>query len=129
LADTKVQSSNQLAAGLIAIRYPGATMRPRLSRRGWLGCALAAAVVPGTGAANEIESLDPASSDAKSLGFVSNASTVDVSANPTFRPDQRCGSCSLFQGKVSDKQAACAVFGGRQVPAVGWCTVWTARSG
>jgi len=71
--------------------------------------------------------LDPNDPSAKALGFVSDSKTVDAASNPTFKPAQRCASCAQYQGKASDPQAACSIFGGKTVPAGGWCKVWVQK--
>jgi hypothetical protein len=72
--------------------------------------------------------LDPNDPTAKALGFVTNASKVDAGANPTYKPNQKCGACAQFQGKPADASAGCNIFPGKSVPASGWCKVWAQRS-
>lgn len=72
--------------------------------------------------------LDPSDPTAKALGFVPDAGKVDASANPTFKPTQKCGNCAQFQGKPSDAASGCNIFAGHSVPAGGWCKVWAPKS-
>jgi High potential iron-sulfur protein len=73
--------------------------------------------------------LDPADPLAKSLAFVTDATKVNPSANPTYKPAQKCGNCAQFQGKPTDASAACTIFAGHSVPAGGWCKVWAQKPG
>ena len=110
-------------------------MRQRMSRRDLMKGALAGALVPvlgliGKGArAADLTPLDPNDPAAKALGFVTDASKVDASANPTFKAGQHCASCAQFQGKPTDATAACTIFAGHSVPAGGWCKAWVQRPG
>jgi High potential iron-sulfur protein len=36
--------------------------------------------------------------------------------------EQRCSGCQLFSGKATDATAACAVFSGKHVAGIGWCS-------
>jgi hypothetical protein len=80
-------------------------------------------------AAAALPSLDPNDPAAKSLGYVSDSSKVDASANPTHKPDQTCSSCAQFQGKPGDQQGGCNIFAGKSVAAGGWCKVWAKKPG
>jgi High potential iron-sulfur protein len=102
-------------------------------RRDFLKCALASAVVipalsPADARAADLPLLDPTDSVAQSLGFVRDASKVDASANPTFKPGQYCGVCTQYQGKASDAAAGCSIYAGHSVPSRGWCTAFMQRS-
>ncbi len=72
--------------------------------------------------------LDPSDPTAKALGFVTDASKVDATANPTYKPVQKCGTCAQFQGKPTDAAAGCNIFAGKSVPSAGWCKVWAQKS-
>ncbi len=109
-------------------------MQHKMSRRAMVKRSLlAGALVPamgliGTGAeAAALPPLDPNDPQAKALGFVSDASKVDASANPTFKAGQKCGTCAQFQGKAGDATAGCNIFVGHSVPAGGWCKVWAQK--
>jgi hypothetical protein len=73
--------------------------------------------------------LDPSDPLAKSLNFVTDASKVNATANPTYKSTQRCGNCAQFQGKAGDTAAPCTIFAGHTVPQGGWCKVWAAKPG
>ncbi len=108
-------------------------MQHRISRRALVkGGLIAGALVPamgliGNSAGAAMTPLDPNDAQAKSLGFVTSGSKVNVSANPTFKPTQKCNNCVQWQGKASDPTAACNIFAGHSVPADGWCKVWAAQ--
>jgi hypothetical protein len=108
----------------------------KISRRDWVKSSLfAGALVPALDLITEdsraaaLTPLDPNDTLAKSLGFVTVASKVDASTNPTFKPGQHCATCAQYQGKPTDATAACTIFAGHSVPAGGWCRVWAQRSG
>jgi hypothetical protein len=102
-------------------------------RRDFLKYALASAVViPALGAseasAADMPLLDPTDPVAQSLGFVPDASKVETSADPTFKPGQHCGVCMQYQGKSSDATAGCGIYAGHSVPSRGWCRAFAQRS-
>lgn len=109
-------------------------MQNKISRRavvkgGLIAGALAPALGMLTNTANAaaLPPLDPNDPTAKALGFVTDASKVDATANPTFKSTQKCSTCAQFQGKAGDATAACAIFAGHSVPAGGWCKVWAQK--
>ena len=72
--------------------------------------------------------VDPNEPQAKALGYVVDASTVDAKANPNFKPGQHCANClQVAKGKEGGAQVPCNIFGGRLVEANGWCKVWVKR--
>jgi len=83
---------------------------------GWLGRAESAPV--------KLEVSDP---QAKALGYVEDAKTVDAKANPNYKPGQTCANCLQSQGKAGDAQLPCNIFPGKLVQAKGWCKVWVKR--
>lgn len=58
---------------------------------------------------------------AKALGYVEDASKVDKTKFPAYKPEARCATCNFFQGKPSDAYAPCQIFPGKSVNAKGWC--------
>jgi len=64
---------------------------------------------------------------AKSLGYVEDASTVDTAAWPRKQPDQHCANCMLYQGGDAE-WGPCSIFPGKEVKATGWCNVWAAKA-
>jgi hypothetical protein len=111
-------------------------MQRKISRRAMVkGGLIAGALVPtigligNTAYAAAMTPLDPNDPTAKALGFVTDASKVSASANPTFKPNQKCNTCAQYQGKLSDPTAGCNIFAGHSVPAEGWCKVWAQKPG
>jgi len=111
-------------------------MQNKITRRAIVKSGLiAGALVPAfgmlgnTAGAAALPPLDPADPTAKALGFVTDASTVSASANPTYKPNQKCSTCAQYQGKAGDATAACNIFAGHSVPAGGWCKVWAQKPG
>jgi len=71
--------------------------------------------------------LDSSDPTAKALGFVTDSTKVDATANPTHKPNQKCGTCAQFQGKPGDATGGCNIFVGHSVPQGGWCKVWAQK--
>ncbi len=111
-------------------------MDKKISRRDVVkGGLIAGAMVPAMGLflkdarAAGLPPLDPNDPTAKSLGFVTDTTKVNATANPTHKPTQRCGTCAQFQGKAGDASGGCNIFAGHSVPATGWCKVWAQKPG
>jgi len=94
--------------------------------------ATSIAAVPTGGALLNVRSLsaqempnlpedDPA---AFALGYVHDASDVDVSKYPRYEPGQVCANCQQWQGEADIEWARCAIFPGKRVRNAGWCSVW-----
>src|SRR5258706_266168 len=58
------------------------------------------------------------------LSYHENARKVDALKFPTYKPDQKCGSCMQLTGKAGDPWRPCNLFPGKLVNAEGWCKVW-----
>jgi hypothetical protein len=72
--------------------------------------------------------VDPSEPQAKSLGYVLDASKVDAKANPNFKPGQMCSNClQAPTAKPGMTEVPCNIFAGRPVAAKGWCKVWVKR--
>jgi High potential iron-sulfur protein len=106
-----------------------------ISRRSLIkGGLIAGALAPAYGLignaayAAGLPALDPNDPTAKALGFVTDASKVDASANPTYKATQKCGTCAQFQGKAGDATGGCNIFAGHSVPMGGWCKVWAQKT-
>lgn len=111
-------------------------MKPILSRRTLVKTGLLAGVaVPLLGLPTQevqaaaLTPLDPSDPLAKAMGFTTDATKVNASANPTYKPTQKCGNCAQFQGKETDATAGCTIFAGHSVPKGGWCKVWAQKPG
>ena len=96
------------------------------------GALIGVAVVPVTAILGRAEAaagpVDPNEPQAKSLGYVKDATKVDAKANPNFKPGQHCANClQVPKGKETGAQIPCNIFAGRLVEANGWCKVWVKR--
>lgn len=72
-----------------------------------------------------VDEKDP---QAVALGYVADAKRADSKKFPKFVPGQNCSNCALYQGKPTDKSAACALFPGKQVAGPGWCSAWSKKA-
>jgi hypothetical protein len=95
---------------------------------GSAGLPLAARLVQDAQAAAQ-PLIDPNDAVAKSLGYTVDSAKVDIKANPTHKPTQKCSNCIQYQGKATDKQGACNLFPGKDALAPGWCKVWAQKPG
>ncbi len=72
--------------------------------------------------------VDPNEPQAKSLGYVDDATKVDPKANPNYKAGQDCANClQAPNAKPGASEVACNIFGGRNVAAKGWCKVYVKR--
>lgn len=72
--------------------------------------------------------VDPNEPQAKSLGYVEDATKVDAKANPNFKPGQNCANClQAPTAKPGMTEVPCNIFAGRPVSAKGWCKVYVKR--
>ena len=106
------------------------TGRPERSRRKFLAlagvtsAAVLAGVRPSLGRAAEgaaAPHLSESDPTAKALGYTEDASKVDKTKFPAFKPGAHCATCNFFQGKATDAYAPCQIFPGKAVAAKGWC--------
>lgn len=96
------------------------------------GALMGVAAVPVTALLGRAEAaagkVDPNEPQAKSLGYVDDATKVDAKANPNYKPGQVCANClQVPAGKEKGDWIPCNIFGGRQVAAKGWCKVYVKR--
>lgn len=96
------------------------------------GALIGVAAVPVTAILGRAEAaagpVDPNEPQAKSLGYVTDATKVDVKANPNYKPGQVCANClQVPKGKETGAQVPCNIFAGRLVEAKGWCKVYVKR--
>ncbi|WP_425497755.1 high-potential iron-sulfur protein [Paraburkholderia ultramafica] len=73
----------------------------------------------------QLQESDPA---AQALGYRTDASRVDHAKYPRYSGNQRCANCQFYQGKPTDANALCALFGAKQVSGAGWCNAYQARA-
>jgi hypothetical protein len=64
---------------------------------------------------------------AAALGFQLDTTKVDPKKFPKHAAAQKCGTCALFQGKLTDPVGGCPLFKGKQVAGNGWCSAWAKR--
>ena len=97
------------------------------------GALLGVATVPVASLLNRADAapgpVDPNEPQAKSLGYVVDASKVDAKANPNFKPGQHCANCLQLTGKAGDAWRPCNIFPKHLVAATGWCSVWAKKPG
>ncbi len=96
------------------------------------GALIGVAAVPVTALLGRAEAatgrVDPNEPQAKSLGYVEDATKVDAKANPNFKPGQVCANClQVPKGKEGGAEVPCNIFAGRPVAAKGWCKVYVKR--
>jgi hypothetical protein len=96
------------------------------------GALLGVAAVPVTALLGRAEAaagpVDPSEPQAKSLGYVTDATKVDAKANPNYKPGQHCANClQAPSAKPGEAMVACNIFAGRMVAANGWCKVYVKR--
>ena len=67
---------------------------------------------------------DPA---AVALGYVEDASKVNVKKFPEFAKGSTCENCSKLQGTAGAAYRPCDLFPGKLVSVAGWCSGWAAE--
>ena len=95
------------------------------------GALLGVAAIPAAALVGRAEAaaakVDPSEPQAKSLGYVEDATKVDTKANPNYKPGQHCANCLQSQVKAGETYIPCNIFPGKLVNANGWCKVWVKR--
>lgn len=102
-----------------------------MSRRTFiLGSVAAGSAMAMMRTANAADAAMVSESDpqAKSLGYVANASKADKAKFPKFAAGQACSNCSLYQGKAGAASGPCPIFAGKQVAAAGWCSAYVKKA-
>jgi hypothetical protein len=74
--------------------------------------------------ANMVAEADP---QAKSLGYVADATKADKAKYPKYAAGQVCSNCALYQGKAADAAGGCGIFPGKQVAGKGWCSAYAKK--
>lgn len=64
---------------------------------------------------------------AKSLGYVADATKTDKAKYPKYAAGQVCSGCALWQGKAAEA-GGCSIFPGKQVAAKGWCSAYAKKA-
>lgn len=99
-----------------------------ISRRNFLKGTVAAGTVMtffGNANAAAVSESDP---QAKSLGYVANATKADKAKFPKYAAGQACSNCTLYQGKPGSTAGPCPIFGGKDVAAAGWCSAYVKKA-
>jgi hypothetical protein len=102
-----------------------------MTRRGFVGAAAVAVpvatILAGRSASAQAKpKLDVNDPVAKALMYVEDATKVDKSKAPNFKPGQDCANCLQIQGD-SGEWRGCNAFPGKLVAAKGWCSAWVAK--
>lgn len=90
--------------------------------------AVSAMAMMRTATAADAPMLSEADPQAKSLGYVANASKADKAKFPKFAAGQACSNCSLYQGKAGSASGPCPIFAGKQVASGGWCSAYVKKA-
>jgi hypothetical protein len=100
------------------------TRRVLLQNMSW-AAGLSAAMSRRTSSAVEPNRLDVKDPAAIALGYVENASQVDVKKFPQFVQGSNCENCLQMQGSAGNNYRPCSLFPGKLVSVSGWCKGWT----
>jgi hypothetical protein len=94
-----------------------------------LGVAAAATVLlpPRQSQAAEPPHLNVKDPAAQKLGYVENASQIDVKKYPAYVKGSNCENCLLLQGTTGAHYRPCSLFPGKLVSVGGWCSGWSAE--
>lgn len=99
-----------------------------ISRRSFLKGSIAAGTVMtffGKANAAAVAESDP---QAKTLGYVTNATKADKAKFPKYAAGQACNNCMMYQGKAGAPAGPCPIFGGKDVSASGWCSAYAKKA-
>ena len=104
-----------------------------ISRRKFIGTAAVAipvtAILGSRGALAQdkaMPKLDVNDPVAKALMYVPDASKVDKTKAPNYKPGQDCANCVQLQAGTGDYRP-CNAFPGKLVSVKGWCSAWAAK--
>ena len=78
--------------------------------------------------AEDLPLVSPEDPQAKALGYIADATTVDSDKYPRYKPGQTCGTCSLYTGDPAADAGPCTIFAGKTVAASGWCSAWAQKA-
>jgi hypothetical protein len=103
-----------------------------MTRRDFVGAATVAvpvAAILGSRAAGaaDLPHLDPKDPVAVALMYVEDATKVDASKAPTYKPGQICSGCLQVPAGSSGAWIPCNAFPGKLVAAKGWCSAFVAK--
>lgn len=87
------------------------------------GAVAAAPHLAVNAAAAKVLETDP---QAVALGFKYDTTKVDKAKFPKHTVAQDCIGCNFYTG--TGPMGACAIFGGKEVPAKGWCSAYVKKA-
>lgn len=87
--------------------------------------AAVSGVMGGLTAAHAADMVKEDDAQAKSLGYVADATK---SKHAKYAAGQACSGCALFQGKAGDAAGGCGIFPGKHVAAKGWCSAFAKKA-
>lgn len=101
----------------------------KVTRR-WLVKNLSVAAAPAglfsrRSRSDELKRLDVKDPTAVALGYVENASQVDLKKYPAYAQGSNCENCLQLQGSPGNNYRPCSLFPGKLVSVSGWCKGWT----
>lgn len=105
---------------------------PFSSRREVVKTMTFAAAAVAVGAAGrsrgaEMAKLDVHDPAAAALGYVEDASRVDLGKYPGYVKGSSCDNCLQLQGAPGNSYRPCSLFQGKLVAVGGWCSGWAAE--
>jgi hypothetical protein len=74
---------------------------------------------------DDLKRLDVKDPTAVALGYVENASQVDLKKYPAYAKGSNCENCLQLQGSPGNNYRPCSLFPGKLVSVSGWCKGWT----
>jgi hypothetical protein len=66
--------------------------------------------------------------NAAALGYVADATKADKAKYKQYAAGQNCTNCALYQGKATDANGGCPLFGTKKVVGKGWCSAWAKKA-
>jgi hypothetical protein len=107
---------------------PGAAVTRRtLVKALGAAAAVTALLPPRQSQAAEPPHLDVKDPAALKLGYVENASQIDLKKYPAYVKGSNCENCLLLQGTTDAHYRPCSLFPGKLVSVGGWCSGWSAE--
>jgi hypothetical protein len=92
-----------------------------------VAAAVTALLPPRQSQAAEPPHLDVKDPAAIAVGYVENASQVDLKKYPAYVKGSTCENCLLLQGTTGSHYRPCNLFPGKVVSVSGWCSGWAAE--
>ena len=71
-----------------------------------------------------VSKLNPADPAAAAVGYVEDATKVDVSKFPTYKRGQSCANCTLLRPQYIGPYRPCKLFPKNVISVKGWCNAW-----